>query len=44
MLLGLPAGLAAVLDPEDQIAEVTPDYIAILKRRSDLLHFMRHAA
>lgn len=37
-------GLAAVLDPEDEIAEVTGEYIAILKARRDLLRFRRHAA
>jgi hypothetical protein len=39
-----PRGLAAVLDLEDEIVEVTPEYIAILKTRRDLLKFRRHAA
>jgi hypothetical protein len=39
-----PRGLAAVLDPEDEIAEVTPNYIAILKVHRDLLRFRRHLA
>lgn len=39
-----PRGLAAVLDPEDEIVEVGPEYIAILKLRRDLLRFRRHAA
>lgn len=38
-----PRGLAAVLDPEDEIDEVTPDYIAVLKSRRDLLRFYRRA-
>ena len=39
----LPRGLAAVLDSEDEIVKVTPDYIAILKTRRDLLRFRRYA-
>lgn len=39
-----PRGLAAVLDPEDEIVEVAPDYIAILKVKRDLLRFRRTAA
>jgi len=39
-----PRGLAAVLDPEDEIDQVTPEYISILKIRRDLLRFRRHAA
>ncbi len=39
-----PRGLAAVLDPEDEISEVTADFIAILKTRRELLRFRRHAA
>jgi TubC N-terminal docking domain len=39
-----PRGLAAVLNAEDEIAEVSKDYIAILKVRRDLLKFRRHAA
>jgi hypothetical protein len=38
---GSPRGLAAVLDSEDEIAEVTPDYIVILKTKRDLLRFRR---
>jgi len=37
-----PRGLAAVLDAEDEIGEVTPDYIEILKIRRDVLRFRRH--
>ncbi|HEX4201433.1 MAG TPA: hypothetical protein VHY59_07935, partial [Chthoniobacterales bacterium] len=36
-----PRGLAAVLDFEDEIIEVTLDYIVILKTRRDLLRFCR---
>lgn len=32
-----PRGHAAILDPDDEIAEVTPDHISILKTRRDLL-------
>lgn len=39
-----PRGLASVIDPEDEIAEITPDYIAIVKCRRDLLRFRRYAA
>ena len=39
-----PRGLAAVLDREDEIVEVAPDYIAILKVKRDLLRFRRTAA
>jgi hypothetical protein len=39
-----PRGLAAVLDANDEIAEVTAEYIAILKVKRDLLRFRRHAA
>jgi hypothetical protein len=38
----LPRGLAAVLDDDDEIVEVTPDYIQILKCRRDPLRFPRH--
>lgn len=38
-----PRGLAALLDPNDEIAEVTHDHIAILKTRRDLLRFRRYA-
>src|SRR5262249_20480233 len=39
-----PRGLAAVLEPADEIAEVTADYITILKHRRDVLRFQRHVA
>jgi hypothetical protein len=39
-----PRGLAAVLDEGDEIAEVTADYIGILKVKHDLLKFRRFAA
>lgn len=39
-----PRGLAAVLDPEDEIVEVTPDDISILRTKRDLLRFPRHTA
>jgi hypothetical protein len=39
-----PRGLAAVLDPGDEIDEVTPEYISILKISRHLLRFRRHAA
>lgn len=39
-----PRGLAAVLEPEDEITEVTPDHIAILKVERDLVRFQRHNA
>ena len=38
-----PRGLAAVLDGEDEIAEVREEYIEVLKIRRDLLRFRRHA-
>lgn len=38
----LPRGLAAVLDSADEIVEVAPDYIAILKTRRDVLRFRRY--
>lgn len=37
-----PRGLAAVLDADDEIAEITPDYIAILRCRRDIHRFRRH--
>jgi hypothetical protein len=40
----LPRGLAAVLEPGDEIGEVTPDYIEVLKLRRDRLRFMRRSA
>jgi hypothetical protein len=36
-----PRGLAALLDPEDEIGEVTGDYIEILKFGRDLQRFRR---
>jgi hypothetical protein len=39
-----PRGLAAILDPDDQISQVTPEYIEILKCRRDLQRFRRHVA
>jgi hypothetical protein len=39
-----PRGLAAVLDPGDEITEVAVDHITILKVKRDLLNFRRHAA
>jgi hypothetical protein len=39
-----PRGLAALLDPEDEIVEVTPDSIAIAKCRRDIQRFRRHTA
>jgi hypothetical protein len=38
----LPRGLAAALDDDDEIVEVTPDHIKILKCRRDVLRFLRH--
>jgi hypothetical protein len=40
----LPRGLAAVLDAEDEIAEVTREFIIILKTKRDLLGFRRYSA
>jgi hypothetical protein len=37
-----PRGLAALLDADDAIIDVTNDYIAILKCRRDVLQFDRH--
>jgi hypothetical protein len=37
-----PRGLAAVLEVEDEIAEVRPDHIAILKTSHYLLRFQRY--
>ena len=37
----LPRGLAAVLDQDDEIAEVSAEEILVLKYRRDLLHFRR---
>jgi hypothetical protein len=41
---GSPRGLAAVLDEGDAIAEVTSDYIAILKTERHILRFQRRAS
>ena len=40
----LPRGLAAVLDADDEIVEVTGEHITILKYHRDLLAFRRHIA
>ena len=40
----LPRGIAAVLDADDEIGEVTPDYIEIWKLRRDRQRFMRRVA
>lgn len=39
-----PRGLAAVLDPDDEIIEVAVDHITILKVKRDLLNFRRQVA
>jgi hypothetical protein len=39
-----PRGLAALLDPADEIGEVTPDFIEIVKTRRDLVRFRRLVA
>lgn len=39
-----PRGLAAILNPGDEIAEVTADCIAVLKTKRDLVRFRRHVA
>jgi hypothetical protein len=39
-----PRGLAAVLDESDVIAEVTPDFIAIVKTERSLLRFQRRVS
>lgn len=39
-----PRGLAAVLDAEDEIGEVTVDYITILRLKRDVLRFQRRHA
>jgi hypothetical protein len=39
-----PRGLAALLDPEDEIWEVAPDFIEILKTRRHLVKFRRFVA
>jgi hypothetical protein len=40
----LPRGLAAVMDADDEIGDVTPDYIEIWKLRRDRQRFMRRVA
>jgi hypothetical protein len=37
-------GLAAVLEADDEVVDVTADTITILKRRSEILRFRRGAA
>jgi hypothetical protein len=37
-----PRGLAAVLDPDDEIVEVSAECITILKIKRDVLRFRRH--
>jgi hypothetical protein len=39
-----PRGLAAVLEVQDEIIEVTSEFIAILKSRRDVLRFRREAS
>jgi hypothetical protein len=41
---GSPRGLATVLDDDDAIVEVTPDYIGILKTHSSILRFQRRVS
>jgi hypothetical protein len=41
---GSPRGLAAVLEDDDTIAEVTPDYIGILKTHRSILRFQRRVS
>jgi hypothetical protein len=38
---GTARGLAAVLDESDVIAEVTPDFIEIVKSKRSILRFQR---
>jgi hypothetical protein len=40
----LPRGLAAILEADDEIGEVTPEYIEVLKFRRDIERFMRRVA
>jgi hypothetical protein len=40
----LPRGLAAILEPADEITQVASDRIEILKTKRDLLVFRRHTA
>jgi len=37
----LPRGLAAILEPDDEIAEVTPEVIEIVRMHRDVLRFRR---
>jgi hypothetical protein len=39
-----PRGLAAIMDEEDEVTEVTPEYIGILKTKHQLLRFQRRNA
>src|ERR1700676_4504766 len=39
-----PRGLAAILDANDEIAEVTADYIAILKVERNIVRFQRRTS
>jgi hypothetical protein len=39
-----PRGLAALLDADDEIVEVTPEVITILKYRRDIQHFRSQVA
>ena len=39
-----PRGLAAVLDESDVIAEVTPDFIEIVKSKRSILRFQRRVS
>jgi hypothetical protein len=41
---GSPRGLAAVLEESDAIAEVTPDFIAIIKTERSILRFQRRVS
>ncbi len=40
----LPRGLAAVLDPDDEIAGVTSEVIEIVRMRRNVLRFRRYLA
>jgi hypothetical protein len=39
-----PRGLAAVLDPDDEIVEVSAEFITVLKTKRDVLRFRRNIA
>jgi len=39
-----PRGLAAVLDEDDQLVEVTADYITILKTQKNILRFQKRTS